>query len=69
MKASKFLAVAAAVGFSTGCAAVQVKELNQSRAGLTRPSDCKIELFIKKLVGAGLTEIHLAAVWRSTSRV
>lgn len=31
-----------------GCAAVQVKELDQSKAGLAKPTGCAIEPFIKK---------------------
>lgn len=32
----------------TGCAAVQVKDLDQTKAGLAKSAGCKIEPFIKK---------------------
>ncbi len=49
MKKSKLLVMAAASSLVSGCAAVQVKNLDQSKAGLAKPSDCRIELFIKKM--------------------
>ncbi|MBX7097729.1 MAG: hypothetical protein K1X89_08455 [Myxococcaceae bacterium] len=33
---------------ASGCAAVQVKDLDQSKAGLAKPAGCTIEPFIKK---------------------